>query len=125
MTTIGTADTNVGDVLVVGGQLYVVGWATDTEAPDDIWAYLAWLNGVGTVVQIHDVDPTPNGDGFVSIATDTDRLYVGGIRDWDGAEDFAGATATLEAIPLPLAASPTHDWAVTPTDVDLVIGVSV
>jgi hypothetical protein len=79
---IGTADTTVGDVFSLGGQLYVVGWATDTEAPGDIWAYLAWLNGV----QTYDVNPTANGDGFVSVATDADRLYVGGIRDWDGAD---------------------------------------
>jgi hypothetical protein len=38
---------------------------------------------------------------------------------------FIGATAVLEGIPLPLAASPTPDWVVTPTDVDLIIGVSV
>jgi hypothetical protein len=91
----GTADTNVGDVFSLGGQLYVVGWATDTEAPGDIWAYLAWLNGVGAVVQTYDVNPTANGDGFVSVATDADRLYVGGVSVQDGPEGyvFAGGGA--------------------------------
>jgi hypothetical protein len=122
---IGTADTSVGDVLSLGGQLYVVGWATDEDDPIDARAYLAWLNGVGAVVQTHEVDPTANGDGFVSIASDGDHLFVGGIRNWEGTDDFVGATAVLEGIPLPLAASPTPDWVITPADIDLILSVSV
>lgn len=120
---IGTSDTSIGDMVVVDGQLYVAGWARD-GAGIDLFGYVAWLDGNGTLLGTYTDDVTPNGEGFLTLAAVGGTLYVGGGQAWDGQPGFDSANARLHAIPIPWGGSPTPTWTTLPQDLDIVEGLA-
>jgi hypothetical protein len=121
---VGSATTTIGAAVAVVDQIYVAGWATDASDPGNIYAVLVWLDADGTFVDAYVDDATAADDGYLQIATDGDRVYVGGLDGWTGGS-FANATARLDAleVPLPLAAAP--EWSAAPDGLDYIPGLVV
>ncbi len=120
---IGLGSTSVGDMVAIDGQLYVAGWAHD-GAGLDLFGYVAWLNGSGTLLGTYTDDVTPTGEGFIAMTAVGGTLYVGGAQAWDGAANFIGANARLQALPIPFGGTPRADWTTLPADLDIVEGLA-
>ena len=122
---VGDDTTNVGDIVVVNGQYYVAGWATDTADPSNIYAQISWVSSMGVLIETYVTDITPDDDGFFDISADDDHLYAVGLHGWTGEPNFVEATALFQAIPLPFGGVPKAEWSASPTDVDTISGVAV
>ncbi|MEX1369071.1 MAG: hypothetical protein AB1Z98_38445 [Nannocystaceae bacterium] len=122
---VGTMDTSIGDLMVLGGQYYVAGWANDGSTSDGLYLQLSWVSSTGTVIETYLSDPTPFGDGLFSLGADDERLYLSGGSDWMGEPGFVGAHAIIQALPRPLTADAQPLWEASPTDVDYVQGIGI
>lgn len=120
---IGTGGTSVGDIVAVDGQYYVAGWAHDGVGVD-LYGYVAWLNGSGTLLGTYTDDVTPTGEGITKMVAVGGTLYIGGGQAWDGSANFIGANARLQALSIPFAGSPSADWTTLPADLDIVEGMA-
>ena len=121
---VGSNTTSIGSAVVVVDQIYVAAWATDAGDPDNIYAALVWLDADGNFVDAYIDDATAADDGYLQIATDGDRVYVGGLDGWTGGS-FANASARLDALPVPLPLGATPDWSGAPDDLDYIPGLAV
>ena len=120
---VGMGSTSIGEMVAVDGQFYVAGWAHDGAALD-LFGYVAWLNGNGTLLGTYTDDVTPTGEGFITMAAVGGTLYVGGAQAWDGGANFLGANARLQALPIPFGGTPQPDWTTLPADLDIVEGLA-
>ena len=121
---VGSDTTSIGSAVVVVDQIYVAAWATDAGDPNNIYAALVWLDAEGNFVDAYIDDATAADDGYLQIATDGDRVYVGGLNGWTGGS-FANASARLDALPVPLPLAAVPDWSGAPDGLDYVSGLAV
>jgi len=113
---VGDQDTQVAELLVRNGQYYVAGWGIDAAAPTNFFPYLLWVSSMGTVIESYETDFTDEGDGFLMVEADDDRLFLGGAEGYSAATGFMNATAVLQAHELPLAGGAQPTWEVRPPD---------
>jgi hypothetical protein len=100
--TVGTAYTDVRQLIVVGAKAYVAGYAADTGSPSNqSFGFVAQLDAAtGANVATYRFDPTVMLDAFSSIASDGELLYVAGAQGYDGGATYQGSTPVLLALPL-------------------------
>jgi hypothetical protein len=122
---IGTSHTEVRDLLVASGLGYAVGFAADSEAAGDMYAFAALLNlATGAVLATYRYQATDGFDAFAAVALDAHYLYVGGTTGWDGQPGFASATPIIQALPLPLASDTTPAWTASLSPGGVVMGLA-
>ena len=122
---IGGVETNIGDLVVVGGQYYVAGWANDSLLSEQIYGYVAWVSSTGAVIEEYRADTSGEGDGFFAAGTDGERLYVSGAQGWSGAAGLAGTSALVQALPLSFGPGAAAEWDVSPEGVGYVDGMGI
>lgn len=120
---IGTGNTSVGDMIAVDGQFYLAGWASDAVSTD-LYGYVAWLDGSGTLLGTYTDDVTPTGEGFTTMVAVGGTVYLGGAQAWDGQPGFEGADARLQALAIPFDGGvPAAEWTTLPQALDIVEGI--
>lgn len=120
----GTASSAIGGATVIDDQIYVAGWASDTDAPGDMYAVLAWLDAGGGLVDVHRENATAAGDGYLQLVSDGDRVFAAGIDGYTGGSLETG-TARLDVLEVPLPVDATPEWSGAPMGLDYVVGLGV
>jgi hypothetical protein len=121
--SIGTASSAIGSATAIDDQIYIAGWASDTDAPNDVYAVLVWLDADGDLVDVYRENATAAGDGYLQIVSDGQRVYVGGIDGFTGGGLEGTARLDVLAVPLPVDATP--EWSGAPMGLDYVAGLAV
>ena len=120
---IGQGNTSIGDMIAVDGQFYVAGWADDGVSAD-LYGYVAWLDGNGTLLGTYTDDVTPTGEGFTTMVAVGGTVYLGGAQAWDGQPGFEGANARMQALAIPFGGgAPAAEWTTLPQQLDIVQGI--
>ncbi|MEM7160003.1 MAG: hypothetical protein AAF799_44605 [Myxococcota bacterium] len=122
---IGAAETNIGDLVVIGGQYYVAGWANDSALPDQIFGYAAWVSSTGALIEDYRANPSGQGDGFFAAGTDGERLFLSGAQGWSGAAGLAGTSALLQALPVSFGPGVAAEWEASPMGVGYIDGMGI
>jgi hypothetical protein len=121
---VGTATSEIGAAATIDGQIYVAGWATDTDDPDDIYAALTWLDADGELVDVYRDNATAADDGYLQLVSDGELVFAGGIDGWTGGS-FENGTARLDALAVPLPTGATPMWSGAPANLDFITGLAV
>ena len=125
--TVGSIYTEPLHMILADGSAYLGGYAADSATPDDAYAFVVRVDlGTGAVTGSYTWNPTAAIDAFGAMARDGANVYVVGVHGWDGSASFASGTATLHAIPHPLAGSSSPAaWIHNLASVDVFLGVAV
>lgn len=77
----------------------------------------------GNVLGTFEWNPTASTDGFLDVATDDDRLYVGGGKGYDGS--WPNAVPALVALPHPLPQNAVPIWLLSPSSGNAVSSLAI
>jgi hypothetical protein len=108
---IGATYTEVRAIEVVGGTLYVGGFALDDGSSHDYEAFVARVDAVGGgVLGAWTWNPTAEFDAVLGMDSDGQRVYIAMISAYDGAT-ASTAKAYVEALPMDITAATSVVWA--------------
>lgn len=108
--TIGSASNDGYSALFEGGSLYVAGFGANSTSTDH-FGFVLRLDASGKLLATYKWDPSALFDGFVSMTTDGQALYIGGAQGWDSAQaTTASATAVIQKLPLGFSNNVAPTW---------------
>jgi hypothetical protein len=123
--SIGSVVTEPRGAYLSGTSLYVAGFASDSAGMQ----YFGFVSRIdltnGNVMGSFTWDPTTQGDGFLAMDSDGQRLYAVGLRGWEGGDLVDSATAVVMALPFSLGGTTSPQWVATPSNMDAAQGVAV
>ncbi len=121
---IGAASTEVYDAVLLEGNLYVVGRAFDDLMSGDARAFIAALDAAtGTITGQSTYDDGALIDAQLSLVTDGNVLFVGGVTKWSGVEYYGGGAGHIWAYDLPLINGSQPLWDTDLTNIEAVVDV--